>query len=46
MLGYSVGKLRLVLANPEENRRLQTEAMTRALPRWRETAAAIRKALL
>lgn len=45
-VGDWAAKLRLVLANPEENRRLQTEAMTRALPRWRETAAAIRKALL
>lgn len=39
-------KLRLVLTDTAENRRLQTEAMARQLPRWKETAAAIRKALV
>lgn len=38
-------KLRTVLADPAENRRLQVEAMARALPRWTETAAKIRQAL-
>jgi glycosyltransferase involved in cell wall biosynthesis len=38
-------KLRLVLTDAEENRRLQTVAMARELPRWRETAATIRKTL-
>jgi glycosyltransferase involved in cell wall biosynthesis len=39
-------KLRAVLTDPGENRRLQTEAMARALPRWRETAAVLRKTLV
>ena len=38
-------KLRAVLTDSEENRRLQTEAMARPLPRWRETAATLRKTL-
>lgn len=38
-------KLRLVLTDAEENRRLQKAAMARSLPRWAETAAAIRKGL-
>ena len=39
-------KLRTVLKDDAECRRLQTEAMARPLPRWADTAAAIRKALL
>jgi glycosyltransferase involved in cell wall biosynthesis len=39
------GKLRLVLANDDENRRLQREAMARPLPRWAETAQTIIKGL-
>ena len=38
-------KLRVVLTDDAENRRLQTAAMARELPRWRETATTIRKAL-
>jgi glycosyltransferase involved in cell wall biosynthesis len=38
-------KLRAVLTDDAENRRLQTEAMARPLPRWRETAAMLRKTL-
>ncbi len=38
-------KLRTVLTDSEENRRLQTAAMARPLPRWRETASTIRKTL-
>jgi glycosyltransferase involved in cell wall biosynthesis len=38
-------KLRTVLTDDAENRRLQTEAMKRSLPRWTETAAALRRAL-
>lgn len=38
-------KLRLVLTDAGENRRLQTLAMSRRLPRWTDTAAAIRRAL-
>lgn len=38
-------KLRAVLTDAAENRRLQTAAMARALPRWAETAAALRRAL-
>ncbi len=37
--------LRTVLTDAGENRRLQTEAMARKLPRWKDTAAALRKAL-
>lgn len=39
-------KLRTVLTNADENRRLQREAMARPLPRWAETATALRKALV
>ncbi len=39
------GKIRVVLTDDAENRRLQTAAMARELPRWRETATAILKAL-
>lgn len=38
-------KLRTVLTDMAENRRLQTAAMARPLPRWTETAAALRRAL-
>lgn len=38
-------KLRTVLTDDAENRRLQTAAMARPLPRWAETAATLRKAL-
>ncbi len=38
-------KLRTVLTDEAENRRLQREAMARRLPRWTETAAAIRRTL-
>jgi glycosyltransferase involved in cell wall biosynthesis len=38
-------KLRTVLLNAAENRRLQTEAMARPLPRWAETAQTLLKAL-
>jgi len=38
-------KLRSVLTDATECRRLQAEAMARPLPRWADTAAAIRKAL-
>ena len=38
-------KLRTVLTNEAECRRLQTEAMARTLPRWINTAQALRKAL-
>lgn len=38
-------KLRAALVNQDENRRLQAAAMGRTLPRWTETAAALRKAL-
>ena len=38
-------QLRTVLINPDENRRLQAAAMARPLPRWTETAAALRRAL-
>ena len=38
-------KLRTVLTNGTENRRLQMAAMARPLPRWTETAAALRRAL-
>lgn len=38
-------KLRTVLTDEAENRRLQTAAMARALPRWMDTAAALRNAL-
>lgn len=38
-------KLRTVLTDPDENRRLQAAAMARTLPRWAETAAALRRAL-
>jgi glycosyltransferase involved in cell wall biosynthesis len=38
-------KLRTVLLNVAENRRLQTEAMARPLPRWAETAQTLLKAL-
>jgi glycosyltransferase involved in cell wall biosynthesis len=38
-------KLRTVLTNAAENRRLQAEAMARPLPRWTETAATLRRAL-
>lgn len=38
-------KLRTVLTDPDTNRRLQTAAMARGLPRWAETAAALRRAL-
>ena len=38
-------KLRAVLADPDENRRLQAAAMARSLPRWAETAATLRRAL-
>lgn len=38
-------QLRTVLTNPDENRRLQAAAMARPLPRWTETAAALRRAL-
>lgn len=38
-------KLRTVLADETENRRLQTAAMARTLPRWTETAAAVRRVL-
>jgi glycosyltransferase involved in cell wall biosynthesis len=38
-------KLRIVLTDPDENRRLQTAAMARTLPRWTETAAALRRTL-
>lgn len=38
-------KLKVVLTDADENRRLQTAAMARELPRWRETATAIRMVL-
>ena len=38
-------KLRTVLTDAAECRRLQTEAMARPLPRWADTAQTIRKAL-
>jgi len=38
-------KLRTVLTDDAENRRLQTAAMARPLPRWTETAATLRKTL-
>ncbi len=38
-------KLRTVLTDQDANRRLQTAAMARVLPRWAETAAALRRAL-
>ena len=38
-------KLRTVLTDTEENRRLQAAAMARSLPRWAETAAALRRGL-
>ena len=38
-------KLRTVLTDDTENRRLQTTAMARPLPRWTETAATLRRAL-
>ena len=38
-------KLRTVLTDAEENRRLQAAAMARSLPRWAETAAALRRGL-
>ena len=38
-------KLQAVLTDEAENRRLQTAAMARVLPRWTETAAALRRAL-
>lgn len=38
-------KLRLVLTNADECRRLQREAMARRLPRWADTAQMIRRAL-
>lgn len=38
-------KLRTVLTDDTENRRLQTAAMARALPRWAETAASLRREL-
>jgi glycosyltransferase involved in cell wall biosynthesis len=38
-------KMRTVLTDPDENRRLQTAAMTRSLPRWAETMMALRRAL-
>jgi glycosyltransferase involved in cell wall biosynthesis len=38
-------QLRQVLTDDEECRRLQTAAMARPLPRWTETALALRKAL-
>ena len=38
-------KLRAVLADDTKNRRLQTAAMARALPRWAETAASLRREL-
>ncbi len=38
-------KLRAVLTDVAESRRLQTAAMARRLPRWAETAAALRRAL-
>jgi glycosyltransferase involved in cell wall biosynthesis len=38
-------KLRTVLTDAGENRRLQKEAMVRALPRWTETATTLRRAL-
>jgi glycosyltransferase involved in cell wall biosynthesis len=38
-------RLRTVLTDAAECRRLQVEAMARPLPRWADTAAAIRKAL-
>jgi hypothetical protein len=37
--------MRTVLTDPDENRRLQTAAMTRSLPRWAETMMALRRAL-
>jgi len=40
-----VAKLRTVLTDMDENRRLQTAAMARTLPRWTETAGALRRAL-
>ncbi len=39
------GQLRTVLTDAAECRRLQTEAMARPLPRWADTASALRKAL-
>jgi glycosyltransferase involved in cell wall biosynthesis len=39
-------QVRKVLTDTNENRRLQTAAMARTLPRWTETAAALRKALI
>ncbi|MBI2814951.1 MAG: glycosyltransferase family 4 protein [Opitutae bacterium] len=38
-------KLRTVLTDEAKTRRLQAAAMARSLPRWGETAAAVRKAL-
>lgn len=38
-------KLRTVLTDSEANRRLQAAAMSRRLPRWTDTAAAIRRVL-
>lgn len=38
-------KLRMMLTDATECRRLQAEAMTRPLPRWADTAAALRKTL-
>jgi glycosyltransferase involved in cell wall biosynthesis len=38
-------KLRTVLTDDGENRRLQTEAMARPLPRWTDTAQVLRRAL-
>jgi glycosyltransferase involved in cell wall biosynthesis len=38
-------KLRRVLTDVEENRRLQREAMARPLPRWTDTAQTLLKAL-
>jgi glycosyltransferase involved in cell wall biosynthesis len=40
-----MAKLRVVLTDEAECRRLQREAMARRLPHWSETAAALRKAL-
>lgn len=39
-------KLRTILTDESECRRLQREAMTRALPRWTDTAQTLRSALL
>jgi hypothetical protein len=40
-----MGKIRLVLTDESENRRLQREAMSRPLPRWSQTAQALRAVL-